>query len=59
MSRTEVKNMPIRFRHWYLERLKKQLDAQAGGKKESSEPLTDMQKAAIKAQLPPQVRRFA
>lgn len=58
MTRTEVREMPIRFRHWHLERLKKQLEAQNGDKKESPEPLSDMQKAAIMAQLPPQVRRF-
>lgn len=59
MSRTEVRDLPIRYRHWYLERLKKQLDAQSGEKKESSEPLSEMQKSAIKAQLPQQLRRFS
>lgn len=58
MTRTEVRNLPIRYRHWYLERLKKQLDAQNGVKKESNEPLSDFQKAAIKTQLPPQLRKF-
>jgi hypothetical protein len=58
MSLTEIRDLPIRYRHWYLERLKKELAAQSGEHKESNEPLNESQKAAIKAQLPAQVRRF-
>lgn len=50
--------MPIRYRHWFILRLKKQLEEQNSAGKESNEPLTDSQKAAIKAQLPSNARRF-
>ena len=59
MSRSEVKALPIAFRHWYIRRLQKQLNEQngkSGG--ESAEPLTDQQKMAIKSQLTPQLRKF-